>query len=73
MMTNIKGFSEKPDIPPTTPYDPGDLDEVPETIPLPPDSNPQPRAPVREPDQAPPITDPSSPEPTRLRSLVCNN
>ena len=55
---------EMPDIEPTTPYDP---DEDPDSIPLPPDSNPRPAAPVREPDdKPPPIEDPSSPEPTRL-------
>ena len=59
-------LNEKPDIPPTSPYDPNDPAETPGSIPLPPDSNPQPQAPVREPDQPPPITDPSTPEPTRL-------
>ena len=59
---------EEPDIPPTTPYDPRDPDEHPDPIPLPPDSNPRPAAPVREPDDEPPtIEDPSMPEPTRLR------
>lgn len=59
---------EIPDILPTTPYDPGDPDEDPDDIPLPPDSNPQPRAPIREPDDnPPPIDDPSMPEPKRLR------
>ena len=53
------------DNPPTTPYDPGDPDETPDPLPLPPDSNPA--APVREPDEPEPITDPSTPEPTRLR------
>gem|GEM_PF-1255865 len=68
MSTNIKRFSldRKPEIPPTTPYDPGDPEQDPEPIPLPPDTHPQPAAPVREPDQPPPITDPSTPEPTRL-------
>ncbi|HEV8189293.1 MAG TPA: hypothetical protein VGP83_16185 [Pyrinomonadaceae bacterium] len=46
--------------------DPNDPAQAPGSIPLPPDSNPQPQAPVREPDQPPPITDPTTPEPTRL-------
>jgi len=58
---------EKPDIPPTTPYDPRDPDQDPAPIPLPPDTSRQPQAPVREPDQPTPITEPSTPEPTRLR------
>lgn len=64
-MSIFKG--EKPDIAPTTPYDPSDPDENPDPLPLPPDSNRQPPAPVREPDDPAPITDPSTPEPTRLR------
>jgi hypothetical protein len=63
---HLQRLIEKPDIPPTTPYDPSDPAQVPGSIPLPPDTNPQPQAPVREPDQPPPITDPSTPEPTRL-------
>jgi hypothetical protein len=35
-------------------------------VPLPPDTNPQPSAPVREPDQPTPITEPTPSEPTRL-------
>ncbi|HKN85152.1 MAG TPA: hypothetical protein VJW17_17025 [Pyrinomonadaceae bacterium] len=63
---SIETRGEKPDIPPTTPYDPGDPDQNPAPVPLPPDSEPQPPAPVREPDQPPPIVDPQTPEPTRL-------
>jgi hypothetical protein len=64
----LRVFSiEKPDIPPTTPYDPADPDQNPEPIPLPPDLDPQPPSPIREPDVPPPITDPSAPEPTRLK------
>jgi hypothetical protein len=64
---NISIQGEKPEVPPTTPYDPSNPDENPSPVPLPPDSNPQPAAPVREPDQPPPITDPQAPEPTRLK------
>jgi len=60
----LQQFKDKPDISPTTPYDPSDPAQTPDPVPLPPDSNPP--APVREPDQPPPITDPSTPEPTRL-------
>ena len=62
----MQQFKDKPDIPPTTPYDPGDPDQNPAPLPLPPGSNPHPQAPVREPDQPPPLVDPSTPEPTRL-------
>lgn len=56
-----------PDIEPMTPYGPDPPDEDDDSIPLPPDSNPRPAAPVREPDdEPPPIEDPSMPEPTRL-------
>ena len=68
MSTTFK--REMPDIEPMTPYDrDDDPDDDPESIPLPPDSNPRPGAPVREPDdEPPPIEDPSRPEPTRLRA-----
>jgi len=58
--------AEKTTPPPSTPYDPLDPDQTPESIPLPPDSNPQPREPVREPGQPEPIKDPDPPQPTRL-------
>ena len=58
---------EKPKVPPTTSYDPLDPEEpTPTPVPLPPDSNPQPNAPVREPDQPLPVLDPQPSEPTRL-------
>lgn len=69
LLCGLKTFAaelEKPEIPPTTPYDPSDPDYDPAPIPLPPDTGSQPPAPVREPDQPPPIEDPSTPEPTRL-------
>ena len=59
---NVKS-TEKPA---STPFDPLDPDQTPESIPLPPDSNPHPREPVREPGQPEPIDDPHPPEPTRL-------
>jgi hypothetical protein len=70
LLCGLKTFAvtlEKPEIPPTAPYDPSDPEQDPAPIPLPPDTDSQPKAPVREPDQPPPITDPSVPEPTRLR------
>lgn len=57
---------DAPDVQPTTPHDPEHPDDDPDSLPLPPDSNPQPAAPVREPNDHPPIEDPSMPEPTRL-------
>jgi hypothetical protein len=54
----MKRFDNKPDISPTTPYDPSNPDQTPDPVPLPPDSSPQPQAPVREPDQPPPIVGP---------------
>ena len=52
---------------PPDPEVPEPPDDDLDPLPLPPDSNPQP-APVREPDDnPPPITDPSEPEPTRVR------
>ncbi len=65
-INNVFDSTNKPDIPPTTPYDPLDPDHLPDSIPLPPDSLPQPREPVREPEQPEPITDPEPREPTRL-------
>jgi hypothetical protein len=57
--------NEKPTRPPTAPYDPLEPDQNPGSIPLPPDTNPEPE-PVREPESPQPITDPQPPEPTRL-------
>jgi len=42
----LQRFDDKPDIPPTSPYDPSDPAQTPGSIPLPPDANPQPQAPV---------------------------
>lgn len=53
---------DQPDIPPTVPHDPAQ----PEPLPLPPDVDPSPAAPVREPDVPPPAGDPPSTEPMRL-------
>jgi len=70
-------MSRRPDIdppapdgplPPRTPDDPLNPDPgAPDTIPLPPDSLPQPRSPGHEPDP-PPSPDASPIEPTRLRA-----
>jgi len=69
--TRLADSIEKPEIPPVTPHDPLEPEiPNPAPIPLPPDTNPQPQAPVREPDAPPPpITDPTPPEPTRLIGL----
>ncbi|HEV2705687.1 MAG TPA: hypothetical protein VGV59_07155 [Pyrinomonadaceae bacterium] len=54
---------DQPELPPTQPEQP----DAPDPLPLPPDSEPTPRAPVREPDPAPlPAGDPQPSEPTRL-------
>ncbi len=56
---------ERPDFPPTSPYDPLNPDEPSEPLPLPPDVQPQPEVPGREPD-IPPVGDPPNNEPRRL-------
>ena len=56
-----------PDLPPTHPNDPLRPDPSnTDPVPLPPDTERQPPAPVREPDMGPPAGDPQPTEPTRL-------
>jgi hypothetical protein len=59
-------LTEKPQTPPKTQYDPLEPDEPVPGIPLPPDSSPQPPAPITEPGQPEPIKDPTPTGPTRL-------
>jgi hypothetical protein len=66
MNINMIKKSEKPEPPPTTPYDPLSDEPEPTPLPVPPDSDPHPPAPVREPERPVPITDPEPPQPTRL-------
>jgi len=65
-MTSYSNSIDKPNLPPTSPHDPLDPERDPSIIPLPPDTNPQPREPVREPDDPVPVVDPEPREPTRL-------
>lgn len=55
----------EPELPPTAP-DSDDPTQPAEPLPLPPDTNTTPDAPVREPDTPAPMGDPKPNEPTRL-------
>ena len=47
--------NENPTHPPTAPYDPSEPDETPDRVQLPPDVQPQPPVPGREPDAPNPL------------------